>query len=115
MNREDFECLDNTPEGRGDHSRKIDERLGFQVDQIEAELLERARKLRPGGHLWTLGQGLHEGSQTWIGLDPQVIQTPYAEIVEILDLLDLKCSKKVVDLGAGYGRMGIVLNVVSPS
>jgi hypothetical protein len=115
MNKEIFECQDQTQAGRASHSKNLDELLGFEVDRIERELLLKAQKIRPGGHLWSLGQGLHKGSQTWIGLDPQVIQTPYAELVEILGLLDLEGGKKVVDLGAGYGRMGIVLNSLYPS
>lgn len=88
---------------------EIDASLGLDVPQIETELLARARAILPSGnhHLW--GEAIHEGNQTWVGLHPETIQTPYLELKEICDLLCLKPKEKVVDLGASYGRLGFIL------
>lgn len=53
---------------------------------------------------------MHNGVQTWVGLEHQTLQTPYSEIYRILQLLKLKPYQHVVDLGAAYGRMGVVIN-----
>lgn len=96
------------------NSRELDRTLGFNIQDIEASLMDRARIHRPQGHLWSLGQGLHNGSQTWIGLDSETLQTPYPELIEMLELLKLKGSEHIIDLGAGYGRLGVVLHFLSP-
>ncbi len=99
---------------REEHSRKLDELLEFDIPAIEQRLLDRAKSVRPDGHLWSLGQGIHGGSQTWVGLDHQMLQTPYDEIREMFELISLSGVKKVIDLGAGYGRMGIFLHALDP-
>lgn len=92
----------------------IDRNLGLPVTAVEAELLARARALRPRGnhHLW--GEALHDGNQTWVGLHPETLQTPYAEIRKALELLNPKSGEEVVDLGAGYGRVGFALATLFP-
>lgn len=49
------------------------------------------------------------GNKTWIGLDPQTLQTPFSEISSFLSFLKLYSPKRVVDFGAGYGRVGILM------
>jgi hypothetical protein len=97
-----------------DHSELIDNFLGLKANLIEAELLNRAKKILENGSVKNWGQKLH-GTQTWIGLHPQTLQTPYSEMWEMVQILKPKSNSKVVDLGAGYGRMGIVLNHFDPS
>ena len=92
----------------------IDQHFGYQVKQIEEKLYRAAKILRPEGDLNNLGQALHQGHQTWIGLDPQTLQTPYSELVQICELLDPKPQDLMVDLGAGYGRLGLVLHLLYP-
>lgn len=92
------------------NSRELDQHLGLRVDAIESELLARARDLLPQGNHWTWGEKLHQGNQTWVGLDPQTLQTPYSELMKMCELLGPRPGEHMVDLGAGYGRLGIVLH-----
>lgn len=95
-------------------STTIDQRLGFRVAEIESELLKRARALDRSGDHHTWGSLIHQGNQTWVGLHPETIQTPYRELAEIVRLLPLKSGDRVVDFGAGYGRLGLVLKDLYP-
>lgn len=95
-------------------SHKLDQELGFRIDEIEDELLKKARKLRPEGNMSNFSEVLHDGHQTWIGLDPQTLNTPYDELFEMCTALELRPDDLVVDLGAGYGRLGILLKVLHP-
>jgi len=102
-----IDCL-STP------SHELDQELGFRINEIEDELLKKALKLRPEGNMSNFSEVLHDGHQTWVGLDPQTLNTPYSELYEMCRALKLKSSDLVVDLGAGYGRLGILLNVLHP-
>jgi hypothetical protein len=95
-------------------SSKIDDFFGFRMNEIESLLLERARAHRPDGNHKTWGHYLHQGNQTWVGLDPQVLMTPYSELVHLCQLLKPKKGSHVVDLGAGYGRLALVLKHFCP-
>jgi len=97
-----------------DESGEIDRSLGLKVTEIEARLLNKARKILPEGnhHVW--GEALHGGNQTWVGLHPETIQTPYQELKDICEYLDPKPEERVVDLGAGYGRLGFTLASLYP-
>ncbi len=95
-------------------STDIDKLFGFRVNEIEGRLLEKARTLSPGGNHHTWGSLLHEGNQTWVGLHPETIQTPYSELLRMTEKLDLRPGDKVIDLGAGYGRLGILLHKLHP-
>lgn len=77
-------------------SELLDLQLGFNVEQIEKEI----QKSSP--------------HTPWAGLDPQALQTPYPEIRLILSLLHLQPDQTIVDLGAGYGRMGLVIAEFHP-
>ena len=93
-----------------DHSALVDDLLGLEVARIEKDLLIRAHDINPKGNLETWGAKLHDGNQTWVGLAPEVLQTPYSELNWICDLLDPKDHDHFVDLGAGYGRLALVLD-----
>jgi hypothetical protein len=72
-------------------------------------LVAEARGFDPEGSHESWGPALHKGVQTWVGLELQTLQTPYSEIYRILQILKLKPYQHVVDLGAAYGRMGVVI------
>ncbi len=94
---------------RRQHALMVDKILGFRVKYIEEMLVAEARGFDPEGSHESWGPNMHQGVQTWVGLEHQTLQTPYAEIVRILQLLKLKPYHHVVDLGAAYGRMGVVI------
>jgi 16S rRNA G527 N7-methylase RsmG len=88
----------------------LDKVFGLKINEIESALLKEARDLRPNGDLENLGSVLHAGSQTWVGLDPQILNTPYEELIRLCELLRPAPGTHFIDLGAGYGRLGLVLN-----
>lgn len=94
---------------RRQHSNMVDKILGFRVKYIEEMLVAEARGFEPEGSHETWGPSLHNGVQTWVGLDLQTLQTPYSEIIRILQLLKIKPYQHIIDLGAAYGRMGVVI------
>lgn len=94
---------------RRQHALMLDKILGVRVKYVEEMLVAEARGFEPDGSHETWGPALHQGVQTWVGLEHQTLQTPYSEIYRILQLLKLRPYQHVVDLGAAYGRMGIVI------
>lgn len=96
------------------NSSEIDRVLGFRVSEIERELLTRALKTLPAGDHHSWGAHLHGGNQTWVGLDPETIQTPYQELIRLCEKLSLLEGERVMDLGAGYGRLGVILHELYP-
>lgn len=91
------------------HARMVDQILGFRLKYIEEMLIAEAQDFDPEGTHETWGPDLHEGVQTWVGLELETLQTPYSEILRILQLLKIKPYQHIVDLGAAYGRMGVVV------
>lgn len=79
------------------HSAHIDTLLGLDTQSIE-DLLQKTATLQPG-------------RQHWIGLPTQSLLTPYSEFLEILQKFE---SSSIIDLGAGYGRLGIVTGLFYP-
>jgi hypothetical protein len=77
------------------HAAEVDAWLGLRCELVE-ERLRQAKK--PGG--------AHEH---WIGLGVQSLQTPYTELRLLLERLAPPPGSLLVDLGAGYGRLGLVL------
>lgn len=80
------------------HSAQVDHWLGLELEAVEQDLAKRFPNFDQA-----------RGEQHWIGLPIQTLQTPYSEIRYLLTLLNLKLGDRVVDLGAGYGRMGFVI------
>jgi SAM-dependent methyltransferase len=72
------------------HAAAADEWLGIPVEKIEAKLTDPK-----------------DGEERWIGRHPSIFLTPYVELRAWLE--ELKPEGTVVDLGAGYGRLGFVL------
>jgi precorrin-6B methylase 2 len=95
------------------HSKLVDKVLGFKTPKIENKLL---RKFSAYDQyvLGTKRKRHFEGTQAWIGLHPQVLQTPYVAILEALDFLKSQDIRTIIDIGAGYGRVGIVSSVLFP-
>jgi hypothetical protein len=94
---------------RRHHARLVDSILGLRVQYVEEMLVAQARNFDPEGCHESWGPELHQGVQTWVGLELETLQTPYAECYRILQLLKIRPYQHVVDLGAAYGRMGVVL------
>lgn len=81
----------------------LDELLGFDCTRIEQDLFAIHQ-----------GQNILSSQQFWYGLDIQSMQTPYSELVEMVKYLKPKPGDLWLDLGAAYGRMGIVLAWLEP-
>ena len=108
-----FTSFDNYDLARVE-SEKLDLELGFEVAKIEGDLLVQAQELDPQGNHKTWGASLHQGNQTWVGLSHQTLQTPYSELKKMCELLKPKAGETMVDMGAGYGRLGLVLGAMYP-
>lgn len=88
-----------------EQSRKIDQLLGYQCESIEKDLINKNHS--------QYFLNCQEDRQLWFGLDVQSLQTPYSEIREMLNYLKPHGQEMWLDLGAAYGRMGIVLSLFS--
>ena len=95
-------------------SPEIDHYFGLKVNEIEESLYHCAKSLRPNGDLSNLSLVLHQGHQTWVGLRPETLQTPYQELVKVCEYLQPKADELMIDLGAGYGRLGMILHYFYP-
>lgn len=95
------------------HSKDLDKFLGFKIQKIEQKLLQKFRAYDK--ILDESNRKKHfQGTQTWIGLNPQILQTPYSEISHFLSYFVKYKPKKIIDLGAAYGRIGLVMNAIIP-
>jgi len=95
------------------HAKNLDKKIGFKIPKIEVKLLQKYRAYDQVTDESNRKQH-YKGTQTWIGLHPQVLQTPYCDIHDALELLKDFNIERVVDIGAGYGRVGIVMNALFP-
>lgn len=80
------------------HSADVDRWLGLSSETIEARLIQSKSYT-----------SADRDREFWIGKSIQVFQTPYVELREILEALELSEGDSIVDLGAGYGRMAHIL------
>jgi hypothetical protein len=85
------------------HSVTVDTWLGLNTAPVETALAQFGCRLRPSN-----SSGEHQ--ELWIGLALNSLLTPYTEIRTILAQLDPADGETIVDLGAGYGRMGFVIS-----
>lgn len=74
------------------HAALADEWLGLRVSETEASLRDPS-----------------DGQQRWLGHDPAIFLTPYVELRAWLEELGPAAGDRIVDLGAGYGRLGFVM------
>lgn len=82
------------------HAAQVDDWLGLRTQVTESGILEKRG---------ASGSGADSDTQFWIGLPVQTLLTPYVELREILERLDPGPGETIVDLGAGYGRLGFVM------
>ncbi|MAZ48527.1 MAG: hypothetical protein CME65_08185 [Halobacteriovoraceae bacterium] len=96
------------------HSKKLDKKLGFKISKIERKL---SQIYRPYNLIEdpTNKKKHYKGGQAWIGLHPQALQTTYNDIFAAFDYLSKEDISRVVDIGAGYGRVGLVLSSFFPN
>jgi SAM-dependent methyltransferase len=85
------------------HSDMLDRTLGLDIRGVEDRVKARAAR-----------HASQSESQLWEHLSPGVFQTPYSELFRILRELGLSPGGRVVDLGAGYGRMAFVVEAFFP-
>ena len=96
------------------HAKSLDRFFGFKIPKIEEKLVQKYRAYDCHGDDSSKKKH-YKGTQTWIGLHPQALQTPYCDIYGALRFLDESVDiNHVVDIGAGYGRVGLVLNSLVP-
>jgi hypothetical protein len=80
------------------HSELVDSWLNLKTLEVETELAREKSGPKNRDQEW------------WIGLPTHALLTPYTELRKMLFLLHPTSGSRVVDLGAGYGRMGFVLS-----
>lgn len=95
------------------HSILLDKILGFDLKGLEEKLVKQGRMKLPDGSFEYWGPAIHDGAQTWVGLDVQTLNTPYSVLLRICELLEVK-NEKVIDLGAAHGRLGVVMGALYP-
>lgn len=95
-------------------SSEFDLALGFKIKKIEETLRAKALSIDPNSYFDKWGPLLHAGAQTWVGLDFQILQCSYHDLYQIFVALKMKPHQKIIDLGAGYGRIGIFLHHFLP-
>lgn len=83
----------------------IDKKLGLNPFKVESGL----KGFSPQGEKRKMSQ-----SRSWVGESSHVFQTPYSELYEMVKVLQNYKTDSFVDLGAGYGRMAIALEVLCP-
>lgn len=81
-----------------DHAARIDQFLGFNLEQIEDQIRQNSLIVENAG-----------SQQNWEHLPVQAMQTPYVELRNILSLLDPTPHSHIVDLGCAYARMAFIL------
>ena len=79
-------------------SEVIDEFLGLPLVQTEQNILKEHKR----------------NISSWVGLHPQTLQTPYDEVLEILKYIQREKVDRFLDIGSGYGRVGLVLSQLRP-
>lgn len=99
-----------------EHSKLIDEILGFNIYEIEKGLLQEYKAYNDYSSV-DENKNYYPGTQAWIGLHPEILQTPYSELLDFLEIILSHCPNvsKFVDIGAGYGRLGIIVNLLKKS
>jgi SAM-dependent methyltransferase len=55
-----------------------------------------------------------KGPKRWIGLSPQTLQAPYHEMYDFFSLLKEEKIARVIDFGAGYGRLALLTHAFFP-
>ena len=96
-----------------EHSKRIDKLLGFNIFRIESKLSKIFRHFALEEQV--VGKlPYKENRESWIGLDPQVLLTPYDELARLFERLKDHDIQRIVDFGCAYGRVGIVSSFYYP-
>lgn len=93
-------------------SSLIDTLLGFNIENIEEELIHNAQINYPKGNYKTWGKSIYNGSEAWIGLSSEQLQTTYYEFFDVINRINVSEEETFCDLGAGYGRLGFLLRLL---
>lgn len=109
-----FRSPGTTPAQLRQHAMMVDRILGMDLAASEDELCRRAQRVAPDGNLGQWGPRLHQGRQTWVGLDPQRLNTPYDLLRRMCGAMRLRSGETLADLGAAHGRMGFVMAQHAP-
>lgn len=88
------------------HSAQLDQLLDYHYQPVEEALIRKSKEESQ------LKNELEK--QKWIGLDIQSMQTPYSEILEMINVIQPKETDHWIDIGAAYGRVGVVLALMRP-
>ncbi|MDA8793043.1 methyltransferase [Bacteriovoracaceae bacterium] len=95
-------------------SQKIDRDFDYKIFKIESKLLRKYRafyKVEDDSN-----RKKHFPScQAWIGLHHFTLQTPYSLIHDALMHLKDISVNRIIDVGAGYGRVGLVVDAFFPN
>jgi hypothetical protein len=110
-----FEFHDPILDHQQAHSERVDAQLGYRIDLIELGLRRLAHVMNPEGDIRSWGRMLHDDAQTWVGLNPKTLLTPYGELDRMCQLVPPTPNGQWVDLGAAYGRLAFVLNDHEPT
>jgi len=107
----------NSNQSQREHSKSIDQFLGFRIVRIERKLIQQYRSFHTDENK-TTNKKLHsedgENGESWVGLNPQILLTPYSELFEIFELLKDHRINSIIDIGCAYGRVGIVAKAFFP-
>ena len=91
------------------HQTKLDSLIdlasGIQTKRISSDIQKQSRKEF---------NEKHQGEETYSFAGPELLLTPYTEILNIFQGLGLKPGDRVVDLGAGFGRLGLAIAARHP-
>lgn len=90
------------------HAEYIDKILGFEADAVELSLQDSYQAFSK------INLDDANETQPWIGIGAQTLQTPYCAVYRALNLIADKEIKYVVDIGAAYGRVGVVTRALFP-
>lgn len=78
------------------HSHELDLELGYRISSVEEAVV-------------AAGPDRYPARQLWQHLSSDAFQTPYSELLRILRSLAPAPGSRVVDLGAGYGRLAFIV------
>ncbi|MGB0453427.1 MAG: hypothetical protein ACPGJV_06905 [Bacteriovoracaceae bacterium] len=95
------------------HAKELDRIFGYKIPKIEEKLNQKYRVYYQANDESNRKKHF-EGTQTWIGLHPQVLQTPYSEILACFQFLKDENVESIIDIGSAYGRVGLVKNCLFP-
>ncbi len=97
------------------HAALLDKKLGFRIKRVENKLNQKYRQYDLS---MSCGQqkDYFPDTEAWIGLDPDILQTPYCDILSALSFVKAQefVVKNIVDIGAAYGRVAFVKEALFP-